>query len=131
MYTGVSDWGSDATVRSAAACAVGVVSMSLAWRCIATSMESISMKVAGAGCSIHGVWAMVAVLVCVVAVLVCVVAVSCLQVMICCAESYANDRNAALPRTPSEKGFPTLPLPGMDVVQEVVSCRTWQARPLP
>ena len=39
--------------------------MSLAWRCIATSMESISMKVAGAGCSIHGVWAMVAVLVCV------------------------------------------------------------------
>ena len=82
------------------------------------------MKVAGAGCSIHGVWAMVA-------VLVCVVAVSCLQVMICCAESYANDRNAALPRTPSEKGFPTLPLPGMDVAQEVVSYRTWQARPLP
>ena len=60
MYTGVSFWDSDAMVYSAAVCLVGVVSIPLAWRRRAPSMESISRKVAPVGCSMHGARAMVA-----------------------------------------------------------------------
>ena len=54
MYMGVSDWDIDAMVYSAAVCLVGVVSMPLAWRRRAPSMESISRNVAAVGC-----WSMV------------------------------------------------------------------------
>ena len=59
MYMGVSDWDIDAMVYSAAVCLVGVVSMPLAWRCSAPSMESTSRNVAAVGCSMHGAWSMV------------------------------------------------------------------------
>ena len=67
MYTGVSDWGSDAMVYSAAVCAVEV-SMPLAWRRRAPSMEpAIGLELelelaigAGAGASERSMVAMYA-----------------------------------------------------------------------
>ena len=72
MYTGVSFWDSDAMVYSAAVCLVGVVSIPLAWRRRAPSMESISRNVAAVGCSMHGERSMVAVRCACVCACVCV-----------------------------------------------------------
>ena len=68
MYTGVSFWDSDAMVYSAAVCLVGVVSIPLAWRRRAPSMEpAIGLELelelaigAGAGASERSMVAMCA-----------------------------------------------------------------------
>ena len=58
MYTGVSDWGSDAMVYSAAVCAVEVF-MPFAWRRRAPSMElaidlELELELAVAMCVLNG-----------------------------------------------------------------------------